>query len=160
MKHVPTLLLRAAVAFMILVALFLTGLIEWGVYRGWTLEFPDLAHLRYPVMTVIGLSAIPFLVAAFQALKLLDYVDKNKIFTEVAVLALKKIKYSAFGLGLIWAAAMPIVFLLAENDDAPGLVVFGMFFAAAPIVAAVFVGVAENLLQNAIAFKSENDLTV
>jgi hypothetical protein len=160
MKQVSTLFLRAAVAVLILVALFLAGLTAFGAYKGWALEYPDLAHLKFYVMAVIVLTTLPFLVAASQAIRLLDYVDKGKIFTSSAVLALKKIKYSAFGLGLIWAAAMPLVFVLAQKDDAPGLIVFGMFFVSAPIVVAVFVGVAENLLQNAIAFKSENDLTV
>jgi hypothetical protein len=55
---------------------------------------------------------------------------------------------------------MPFVFLAAEKDDAPGLVIVGMVPIFASLVIAVFAAVLKRLLQQAIDIKSENDLTV
>ena len=63
-------------------------------------------------------------------------------------------------MSVLYAAGMPIIFQVADADDAPGLVIFGMFFVAAPIVVSVFAAVLQKLLQNVIDIKSENDLTV
>ncbi len=55
---------------------------------------------------------------------------------------------------------MPLVFLVARKDDAPGLVIVGMILIFASIVIAVFAAVLKRLLQEAIDIKSENDLMV
>ena len=63
-------------------------------------------------------------------------------------------------MSILYLASMPILFQIADADDAPGVIGFGMLFAAAPIVVAVFAAVLEKLVRNAIDIKSENDLTV
>lgn len=55
---------------------------------------------------------------------------------------------------------MPFFYLLAEKDDAPGIILIGMVFVFAAFVVAVFAAVLQKLLKNAIDIKSENDLTV
>lgn len=55
---------------------------------------------------------------------------------------------------------LPFVFLVAQLDDAPGLVIVGMVPVFASMVVAVFAAVLQKLLKNAIDIKSENDLTV
>jgi hypothetical protein len=50
--------------------------------------------------------------------------------------------------------------MVAEKDDAPGLVVVGMVIAGVAFVIFVFASVLNRLLQDAIAMKSENDLTI
>ncbi|SFF04543.1 Protein of unknown function [Paenibacillus algorifonticola] len=56
--------------------------------------------------------------------------------------------------------AMPLFYLLAEKDDAPGIIVIGMVMIFASMVIAVFAAVLQKLLKEAIDIKSENDLTV
>jgi hypothetical protein len=48
----------------------------------------------------------------------------------------------------------------AQRDDAPGLVVIGMFCTGAPLVVAVFAAVLQRLFKETIDIKTENDLTV
>lgn len=55
---------------------------------------------------------------------------------------------------------MPFVYLIAELDDAPGLIIIGMIPIFASTVIAVFAAVLKKLLQEAIDIKSENDLIV
>lgn len=131
-----------------------------SISKGVGIEWPDLAHLKYPILIGGYLTAIPFFFALYQAFKLLGYIDKNTAFSTNSVKALRHIKYCGITMSILYAAGMPIIFQVADADDAPGLVIFGMFFVAAPIVVSVFAAVLQKLLQNVIDIKSENDLTV
>lgn len=114
----------------------------------------------YPVFIVIYVSAIPYFFALYQAFRLLGYIDKNQAFSELAVSALKNIKYCAIAISILFAASEPLLFLMAEKDDAPGLIVIGLVIIFASLVIAVFAAVLQKLLKSAIDIKSENDLTV
>lgn len=121
---------------------------------------PDYAYMLYPIVIGMYLSVIPFFFALYQAFKLLGYIDKNQAFSELSVKALKKIKFCAITISGLYVVIEPFVFLVAELDDAPGLVIFGTVPIFASIVIAVFAAVLQRLLQEAIDIKSENDLIV
>jgi hypothetical protein len=106
------------------------------------------------------ISAVPFYFALYQAFKLLCYIDKNKAFSQISVKALKNIKYCAITISALYLVIMPFVYLVAEKDDAPGLIIIGMVPIFASMVIAVFAAVLQKLLKEAIDIKSENDLTV
>jgi hypothetical protein len=95
-----------------------------------------------------------------QAFKLLSYIDKNQAFSELSVKALKNIKICALTVSGLYLVILPFVFLVADLDDAPGLVIIGMVPVFASLVIAVFAAVLQRLLKEAIDIKSENDLTV
>ena len=113
-----------------------------------------------PILLGMYLPAIPFFVSLHQALKLLEYIDKNKVFSELSVRALKNIKFCAIAISALYAAGMPYIFYVADKDDAPGAVAIGFVIIFASIVISIAVAVAQKLLQNAVDIKSENDLTV
>jgi hypothetical protein len=120
----------------------------------------DLAYVVFAILLVMYVSAIPFYMALYQALKLLSYIDKNQAFSELSVRALKTIKRCAIAISSLYVVGLPFVFIVAEWDDAPGLVLIGMVVIGASTVIAVFAAVLQRLLQEAIDIKSENDLTV
>lgn len=121
---------------------------------------PDYDHLLYPILIGFYIAVIPFFVALYQAFLLLSYIDKNEAFSDLSVMALKKIKISAIMFCSVFIVILPFVFLLAELDDAPGLVIVGGLPIFASMVIAVFAAVLQKLLREAIDIKSENDLTV
>jgi hypothetical protein len=158
MKRYSTIFLRIAV---ILIGTPVLALCILGV--PWLTNNPvnpNYSHMLYPIIIGIYLSAIPFFAALYQAFKLLSYIDKNKAFSELSVTALKKIKLCAITISGLFAAIIPFVYLLAEADDAPGLIIIGMVPIFAAMVITVFAAVLQKLLQDAIDIKSENDLTV
>lgn len=104
--------------------------------------------------------AIPFFLALYQALKLLNYIDRNRAFSEISVRALKNIKYCAAAIGVLYAVGMPYIFYVADQDDAPGVAVVGFVIVFASFVIATAAAVFQRLLQNAVDIKSENDMTV
>jgi hypothetical protein len=122
--------------------------------------FPEKSYLKSLVFIDLYAAAIPFYVALYQAFKLLTYIDKNNAFSELSVKALKHIRNCAIAISIIYAAGMPLLYLMAERDDAPGIIVVGMVITFASLVIAVFAAVLQKLLKDAIDIKSENDLTV
>lgn len=122
--------------------------------------YPEAAYVKYLLLIDLYATAIPFYIALYQAFKLLSYIDKNKAFSELSVGALKNIKYCAIAISILYVLGMPLFFLFAEADDAPGVILIGLVIILASMVIAVFAAVLQKLLKNAIDIKSENDLTV
>ncbi|WP_432357466.1 DUF2975 domain-containing protein [Sporosarcina sp. UB5] len=158
MKRGSTLFLRMAV-FLIGTPVLALGI--YGLYDLWNNPAnPDYAHILYPIVIGMYLSVIPFFIALFQAFKLLNYIDKNMAFSELSITALQKIKFCAMTISGFYVIILPFVAMLAELDDAPGLIIMGMVPVFASLVIAVFAAVLQRLLTEAIMIKSENDLTV
>lgn len=158
MKQYSTIFLRIAV---IIIGIPVLALCIFGLY--WLTKNPtnpNYAHILYPVIIGIYVSAIPFFGALYQALRLLSYIDKNKAFSELSVKALRNIKYCANIISIVYVVILPFVYLVAEKDDAPGLIIMGMVPIFASMAIGVFAAVLQRLLQDAIDIKSENDLTV
>ncbi|WP_010237168.1 DUF2975 domain-containing protein [Clostridium arbusti] len=122
--------------------------------------YPDIAYIKYLVLMDLYATAIPFYFALYQAFKLLSYIDKNKAFSELSVRVLKNIKYCAITIGILYVAGMPLFYLMAEIEDAPGIILLGIVIIFASIVIAVLAAVLQRLLQEAIDIKTENDLIV
>ncbi|MCA1011621.1 DUF2975 domain-containing protein [Halobacillus halophilus] len=120
----------------------------------------EYASFIYPVLAAMYIAVIPFFTALYQALKLLSFIDRDHAFSNSSVQALKKIKFSAVTISVVYMAALPFFYLIGEMDDAPGVIVIGLVIVFASLVIAVFTAVLQKLLNNAIAIKSENDLTV
>jgi DNA-binding Xre family transcriptional regulator len=120
----------------------------------------DLAYVVYGILMVMYVSAIPFYFALYQSFNLLSYIDKNQAFSKLSVRALKKIKNCAIIISGLYLVALPFVYIMAEVDDAPGLIIVGMVPIFASVVIAVFAAVLQRLLKEAIDIKEENDLIV
>jgi membrane protease YdiL (CAAX protease family) len=163
MKRSSTLFLKVAVIFIgipvLALCLFLLPQIaneaNEAADRG-----SDLAFVVYGILLVMYVSAIPFYFALYQSFNLLSYIDKNQAFSELSVIALKKIKKCAIIISGLYVIALPFVYIMAEVDDAPGLIIVGMIPIFASLVIAVFAAVLQRLLREAIDIKSENDLIV
>ncbi|MBY0597469.1 DUF2975 domain-containing protein [Bacillus bingmayongensis] len=158
MKRVSTIFLKIAV---ILIGIPILALCVFGL--PWLANNPvnpDYAHILYPILIIMYVSVIPFFVALYQVFLLLSYIDKNKAFSELSVRALKNIKYCAITISILYVVGMPLFYLMAEIDDAPGIILIGLIVIFASMVIAVFAAVLQKLLKEAIDIKSENDLTV
>ncbi|MCU5707582.1 DUF2975 domain-containing protein, partial [Bacillus wiedmannii] len=122
--------------------------------------YPDIAYIKYLVLINLYATVIPFYFALYQAFKLVSYIDKGNAFSKLSVRALKKIKQCAVTISVLYVIGMPLFYLIAERDDAPGIIIIGMLLIFASMVIAVFAAVLQRLLKDAIDIKSENDLTV
>ncbi|KLI01404.1 DUF2975 domain-containing protein [Sporolactobacillus inulinus] len=155
-----TLFLKLAVFLMGLPVLALCIFVLPKIAAFFAALYPKFAHLQYPFLAGLYITALVFFAALYQTFKLLTYIDKNEAFSELSVASLKYIKYCAVIIGAFYIAFLPLIYLMAEADDAPGMIIIGMTIIFGCMVIAVFAAVLQKLLQNAIAIKSENDLTI
>ncbi len=158
MERGSSLFLKAAVILMALPVLAGAGFAIYFLLRN---PFnPEYAMILYPIVIGVLLTVIPFIFALYQSFKLLNYIDGKKAFSDLSVKALKKIKFAAFSISLIYAIILPFIYIVAEIDDAPGIILMGMVPIFAALVVGVFAAVLQKLLNEAINIKSEKDLTV
>ncbi|SDN51294.1 Protein of unknown function [Fictibacillus solisalsi] len=160
MKHVTTFFLKLAVIFIgipvLALCIFLVP--KFGNFAGGL--YPDIAFMKSLVLIDMYAAAIPFYFALYQAFKLLSYIDKSQAFSELSVKALKKIKYCAITISVLYLLGTPLYYLVAKRVDPPSIMPIGFVIIFSSIVIAVFAAVLQSLLQEAITIKSENDLTV
>lgn len=146
-------------------AIFIAGAVVLAMCSGalWLAMKVNSAYVALSYVFLIGtcFTAIPFFIALYQSHKLLGYIDTDRVFSELSVNALKIIMRSAFIEFLICSlGGLPFFYIVAKKDDAPGLVIIGMMIAGVAFVIFVFASVLNRVLQDAIAIKSENDLTI
>lgn len=158
MKRGTTAFLKITIVLLgILIMMLCAFILFWLMNHPVT---PDDRVTLYPILIGMYASAIPFYSGLFAAYQLLVYIDDNKAFSQSSVKALKSIKNCAAAVSLIYAMIMPFVYLLADKEDAPGLIIVGLVPVLAALVIAVFAAVLQQLLHEAIEIKAENELTV
>lgn len=157
MNRSSTLFLKITVIILAMPAIAVCVIAMIALIRDNPDQFPGKMHV-----SDIGFFAavIPYFIALYMALKLLGYIDNNIAFSELSVRALKKIKYCGLSIGMIFVVMLPVVFITARQEEAPGIIVVGLAVTFASFVIAIFGALLERLLQNAIRLKSENELTV
>lgn len=116
---------------------------------------PTYAQILYPILAGLYVSVIPFFIALYHAFRLLNYIDQNEAFSESAVEAIKNIKLCAIAFSTLYMILLPFVYLVAELDDAPGLIIVGMVPIFVSLVIAGATAVLQKLFKNAIAKKGE-----
>lgn len=160
MQRGTTLFLKAAVILIGIPVLALCVFLVPKIASYAAELYPDMMFMKYLVFIDLYAAAIPFYFALYQAFHLLGYIDKNKAFSELAVRALSHIKSCAVAISALYVLGMPLFYLVAEVDDAPGIIIIGLVLIFASMVFAVFAAVLQRLLREAIDIKSEHDLTV
>lgn len=159
MKRGSTLFLK--IVLVLIAAIALTGMIWFPLIEGRNVNGNFVSiYLQDPVLAYAYAASSPFFIGLYQAFKILGYIEKNKVFSQASVVALRNIKYCAIAFVGFIVVAMPWIMMIAEADDAPGVVAIGVVAIFASVVIATATAVFQRLLQNAIEFKSENDLTV
>lgn len=148
-------------------AIFIAGAIVLAICSGaaWQAIKTDPSSEYYILSYILLIgtcsAAIPCFIALYQSYKLLGYIDTDRAFSELSEKALKIITRSALVEFFICTlGGLPFFYIVAEKDDAPGLVLIGMAIAGVAFIIFVFASVLSRLLQDAIVMKSENDLTI
>jgi len=118
------------------------------------------AHPVYFIAAGLYLSAIPFFLALYHTLRLLGNIEGNKAFSDLSVNALQNIKWCALSVSAIYMLISPFFYLIADAEDAPGILVIVLAAVFAAFVIGVFAAVLQKLLKRAIDYKTDNDLTV
>lgn len=160
MKHASTLFLKST---LVLIALAVIAFASFFIPQIWLeglREIPAYATVVHLALAALALTVVPFLTALYQAWKLLVRIDANDAFSASSVHALGNILVCAVAMSVLYALALPLAFVVAQLDDAPGLVLIASAFAAAPLIVATFAAVLRKLVRSAVDMKAEHDFTV
>lgn len=121
--------------------------------------YPNIACMKYLIFIVMYGAAVPFYFALYQAFNLLRYIDESTAFSELSVKALKNIKCCGITISGLYVLGSPLFYFIARKVDPPiGLI--GLIIIFASLIIVVFATILQQLLQEAINIKSENDLTI
>jgi hypothetical protein len=160
MKRGSTFFLQGVVVFLGLATLAICVFALPEIWKGSSEEYPTASHAISLIVIGLYVTAIPFFIALWQALKLLRYIKENKAFSDLSVRALRTSKRCWTVIAVLYLGGVPLLIPIAHADDAPGLLPIGLIIALAPVAVAVFAAVLERLLQSGMDLKSENELTV
>ena len=161
MKRCSTIILRCAVFLAGALILTLCGLTTILSVKELFSVTADYDYLTYILLIGTYASAAPFFIALYQALKLLNYIDSDRVFTELSVKALRIITHCAMAVFVVCTlGGLPFFYAIAQLDDAPGAIIIGMAISGVAFIVAVFASVLNRLLQDVIEIKTENDLTI
>jgi hypothetical protein len=160
MKRSPTIFLQVVV---VLIGIGALALMLWEPHIEGRNAHATLFQIYFkdPFLAYAYIASIPFFMALYQAFKVLGYVRQNKTFSQATVKALRTIKYCA--IAIIGFVAVSVIFMypmFGDKDDRPAGVFMRILITFPSIVIAAAAAIFEQILQNAVDIKSENDLTV
>lgn len=159
MKRSSTLFLKVVILLIAVGAL--AGLIRFPQTEGRAVNLDLLSIYTDPVIIYLYIATVPFFVALGQAFRLLGFVDKDRIFSQSAISAVRNIKYCATAIVAFMVAAEGYLFVVQRGqEDIAGGVMMGLVVIFAAVIMATGAAIFQKLLQNAVDLKSENDLTV
>ncbi len=103
--------------------------------------YPAHAFWRYPMFIGLYAAAACCFFAMFHFWILLNSVDRDGT---LAAKSLRAIRHSAIVFSALYALfAMPLIFLAADTDDAPGLILIGAFLDTIPVGIAAIAAILE-----------------
>jgi hypothetical protein len=144
-KKLPQLILWAAIILSavagVLVCIFAIPPFGTAIAK----NYPDYAFWQYPILVGLYAGMLCYFFALFHFWLLLNSVDKYQI---LPANNLKAIRLSTIALGILYyLSALPVIYLYAEADDAPGLILIGAFFGIFPICVAAFAAILERITE-------------
>lgn len=160
MKKAATYFLRTALLFIGLGVFAACTLLLPRLWQSIAIEFPDYSYAVYGVLIAMFTAAIPFFTGLYGAWRLLDAIDAGMAFTTRSAKSVKTIMVAAGIISLLYLVCLPLLYIWADNDDAPGLIIIGLVLVGVPMVISVFASLLHRLICEATSIKSENDLTV
>ena len=152
---------RSSTLFLRLILLVLTigVLVLCGFLLYQIIQSDSLGYYR-PILMGLFITAIPLIYIFYQAYNLLNNIDNNLSLTDSSVNSLRIIKVCSFIISLMYLIGSPFIFNVAQQDDAPGVVLINIILIMGPFSVGVFTYILQKLLINAIGYKSENELTI
>ncbi len=160
MKNISTNFLRVAISaiglFLLVLCIFVAP--KMASIIGETFYRANL--IKALILIDVYLMAIVFYFMLYQFFRILKYIDRETAFSNLSVSALKVIRICSVIITILFTLFLPAVYVIANEDDAPGLLLMAIGFNGLPIMFATIIAILEKLLLKAIEIKSENDLTV
>jgi len=120
--------------------------------------FPNLAYLRYPVYIWMVITTVPFYIALHNANNLLTLIQTKAAFTESSTKHLGNISYCGLAVAVSYIVLGGVLFIAKACH--PGIILAFSFLILTSMTISFFAKLLKTLLEEALRFKNENDLTI
>ena len=111
---------------------------------------PAFPFIQYTTWFALYVSGIVYFIALYKTWRLLTQIDEGNAFSAQSMKALNDIKICGFTISMLHFTVLPVFYLFAEVDDAPGVIFVGLFVPIASLVIAVFASLLKRLVTEAI----------
>lgn len=138
--------LRLSLSLLVVLLLFFGFLI--GI-QFFTAEV-EILFVQYLLAAVLWIDMILGLLIIFSLFQMLSLIDKDKIFTTLALSIMTRIQNLILSIAVISLGLMPFFVTVAHLDDAPGFVLFGIGILFIPFAIYFLVLVLKDILIKAI----------
>lgn len=153
-----TTFLKFILAGLVAFILFLSFLLTMG------LLFSINEHSVFPEQVLASislyLSAIASLLIIYYMYRMLGLVDNDRAFSAMSLIYVRAIFRLTIMEFIVLIGTVPFVYYIADNDDAPGVMIIGLGMLIIPLAVATFVSIIGKLLKNAIELKLDYELTI
>ncbi len=146
-----SLILCLKVVVLLIAASALVGLIQFPRTEGRAVNLDLIRIYTNPFIIYIYIASVPFFTGLYQAFKLLNLLEANRIYSQDAVNSLKVMKLASISLiGFIALAVFYIRFFANGDDDPAGFVSLGVLGSFLAVITVTAVSAFQKFLQNAI----------
>ncbi len=149
----PFWIVRGMVVILGLIVLALCLFALPTAWHGGSAEFPAASNSVFLIIVGLYATSIPFFISLFYTLKWVNLIERNQAFSLLSVETLRKVKYSWAIISVLYLGGWPLLYPIAQADDAPGLIIIGLLIALVPVAITSFVALLEKLFQEAINLK-------
>lgn len=125
LKFLPTYFLRFFILLLVGVVLVFCIFVFPSAWEVSSLEFPSASYALKLIVIGLYVTVVPFIIGLWEAFRLLKYIDNDLIFSELFLKSLKRIKICAYIISVMYLIGNPLLFPIAQADDAPGLIIVG-----------------------------------
>jgi hypothetical protein len=156
MKNYPVLFLKILLGILLIPVLFLD-------FYHFPLLFIDglgSDSLYMPYLFVLMISiyvmSVPYAISLVNTFKLLILLENKEFVSETSEKLLKIIRKMAYIVAGVFLVDLPFIYILAQMDDAPGLIIIGLFLMVFSLGIAMFANLIKKFISEQRNEKSIN----
>lgn len=146
-----TLIYIVGLPIMILGGFFMFEIIDFA-FELWNQMF----FLKTLIYVVLIFSGVLYLFILFKVTQVIHQYEKHEIFSLYTQKLFIYSAFSAFIISIIYALLLPIFYIVADLDDAPGFVLIGLFFVVLAFALALLFYVISNIIKQASDLEEES----
>lgn len=111
---------------------------------------PAFPFIQYTTWFALYMSGVVYIIALYKTWRLLMQIDEGNAFSAQSMKVLNDIKICGLTISVLHLTVLPVFYLFAELDDAPGVIFVGFIVPVVSFVIAVFAALLKRLVREAI----------
>lgn len=119
-----------------------------AIWQGGSAEFPTASFAVQLIVVGLYITTLPFFIGLWHAFKFLGHIHTNTVFSDQAIDTLLRIKLCGVAISILYMIGVPLLFPIAQADDAPGLILIGFAIACIPVVISACLHIFQGVLQS------------